>query len=157
MDVSELERLVALVQQANISELTLRQGGERITIRKAPPAAGASPGRALVSVRGESNGAALAIEAEAAYAENGSAAPAEEDAGRTVTVTAPLVGFFRHVKPVVGLGAHVREGQVIGAIAAVNLVIEVTSPANGVISDVLIEDGLPVEYGQTLFLIQPEE
>jgi biotin carboxyl carrier protein len=35
-------------------------------------------------------------------------------------------------------------------------VIEVNSPANGVISDVLIEDGLPVEYGQTLFLIQPD-
>jgi biotin carboxyl carrier protein len=55
----------------------------------------------------------------------------------------------------VGLGAKVKEGQKIGTIQAVKLQTDLTSPTDGIVVDVFIEDGHPVEYGHTLFTIRP--
>lgn len=142
MDVSELERLIALLRNASISELTLREGDARVTLRK----------KTAVSypemiVYGEPGGEYFA---EAELAEPTVPPPPED-----VVVTAPLVGVFRHLKPMIGLGAKVKEGQKIGTIQAVKLQTDLTSPIDGVILDVSIEDGQPVEYGHTLFSIRP--
>ena len=142
MDVSELERLIALMQNARISELTLREGDSRVTLRKKRAVAST----ALVAY-GE-YGDAYLTEVEVA---GPAATPPPED----ITVIAPLVGVFRHIKPMVGLGAKVKEGQKIGTIQAVKLLTDLTSPTDGVIVDVFIEDGHPVEYGHTLFTIRP--
>ncbi len=158
MDLSELERLVEIVKNANIRDLTLRQGDARITIRKAVSPEPSSPSTALVVRSGEfSERVYLQGEAEAAFAGDG-----VEDAWdtmeshRTLWVTAPLVGVFHPVKPMVGLGARVTAGQVIGVIEAMKIINEVTAPVAGVVIDVQAEDGLPVEYGHPLFEIQPE-
>jgi len=142
MDVSELERLIALMQNARISELTLREGDSRVTLRK---------NRAVAST------------ALVAYGDDGVeyftevdvSEPSAPEPPEDITVIAPLVGVFRHVKPMVGLGAKVKEGQKIGTIQAVKLLTDLTSPTDGVIVDVFIEDGHPVEYGHTLFTIRP--
>jgi biotin carboxyl carrier protein len=147
MKVEEIERLVGLVEHAHISELTLRQEGARLTIRKPVGVA-------------HTHGALVPYEEPHEFAEEEGyietpllAAPSEPIA----TVTAPLVGFFRHVKPMVGLGAQVKQGQIIGIIEAMKLVNEVKAPEAGVVTDVLVEDGLPVEYGQALFDIRIAE
>jgi len=142
MDVSELERLIALMQNARISELTLREGDSRVTLRKNRAVAST----ALVAY-GDYDGEYL-TEVEVSEPDT---PPLPED----ITVIAPLVGVFRHVKPMVGLGAKVKEGQKIGTIQAVKLLTDLTSPTDGVIVDVFIEDGHPVEYGHTLFTIRP--
>ena len=141
MDVSELERLIALMQNAKISELTLREGDSRVTLRKNRRAAST----ALIEYDG---GGEYLTEVDISEP---AAPPPPED----VTVTAPLVGVFRHIKPMVGLGAKVKEGQKIGAIQAVKLQTDLTSPTDGVVVDVFIEDGQPVEYGHMLFAIRP--
>ncbi len=142
MDVSELERLIALVQNAKISEVTLREGESRVTIRRTPPPAGGA-----MVVYQSADGDYLA-EFETPEPEP---VPPPQD----ITVIAPLVGVFRHIKPMVGLGAKVTEGQKIGTIQAVKLMTDLTSPTDGVVVDVFIEDGHPVEYGHTLFTIRP--
>ncbi len=142
MDVSELERLIALMQNARISELTLREGDSRVTLRKKR----AVSSTALVAYGG-SEGEYLT---EVEFAEPATPPPPED-----ITVIAPLVGVFRHIKPMVGQGAKVKEGQKIGTIQAVKLLTDLTSPTDGVIVDVFIEDGHPVEYGHTLFTIRP--
>jgi biotin carboxyl carrier protein len=144
MDVSELERLIALMQNASISELTLREGDARVTLRKRR----AVTSTALVAY-GETGGEYLT---ELELTEPTAPPPPPED----ITVIAPLVGVYRHIKPMVGLGARVKEGQKIGSIQAVKLVTDLTSPTDGVVVDVFIEDGHPVEYGHTLFTIRPE-
>ncbi len=48
-------------------------------------------------------------------------------------------------------------GQVVGTIDAVKLIHEITSEADGVVLDVLVEDGMAVEYGQPLFLVKAED
>jgi len=142
MDVSELERLIALMQNARISELTLREGDSRVTLRKRQTVEAS----ALVAY-GAPGGEYLT---EVDISEPPPPPPPED-----ITVIAPLVGVFRHIKPMVGLGARVKEGQKIGTIQAVKLLTDLTSPTDGVVVDVFIEDGHPVEYGHTLFTIRP--
>ena len=142
MDVSELERLIALMQNARISELTLREGDSRVTLRKKRTVETA----ALV-VYGTSEGEYLT---EVEVSDPPTSLPPED-----ITVIAPLVGVFRHIKPMVGLGAKVKEGQKIGTIQAVKLLTDLTSPTDGVVVDVFIEDGHAVEYGHNLFIIRP--
>lgn len=147
MDIAEFERLVEIVQESKIRELTLKQGSSRITIRKSSKP---MPGSALVPVEGN---LADSYEVETRYADEDGSEEAEPE---PVLVTAPLVGVFKHVKPVVGLGAHVKAGQTIGVIEAMKLINEVNAPSDGVVNDVAVEDSMPVEYGQTLFVLGPE-
>ena len=142
MEISELERLAALVRRHNISELTLRQGEARVTLR-----APALEAEAFGDEEPYDDGEAVTDERSDAAS---SAAPGQ------VTVTAPLVGVFHHIKPVVGLATRVTAGQVMGVIEAMRLVNEVTSPANGVVTDVVIEEGAAVEFGQPLFVVETE-
>jgi biotin carboxyl carrier protein len=148
MDLSELERLVQIVQSAEIREITIRQGDSRITVRKDlnPPATGT----ALVVQEDEWDSS------DSLVVENGGNGFVEGDApaaAGTTIVTAPSVGVFHHMKPHVGLAAMVREGQVIGQIEAIRLMNDVIAHASGQVVDVLVEDGMAVEYGQHLFAI----
>jgi acetyl-CoA carboxylase biotin carboxyl carrier protein len=76
-----------------------------------------------------------------------------------VEIGAPLVGVFRTSmtgeKPLVGPGDIVRKGQIIAAIEALNVLSEVEASAAGRIAEILAVDGQPVEYGQTLLVIEP--
>jgi len=153
MDFSELEQLIGMVKNSQVGELTLRQGEARLTLRKAPNPQGMSV--ALVPSYNSTHLELVGDEDEddgIVEAPNLKLVETEEE----IPITSPLVGIFHHVKPVVGLGAKVKAGQKIGLIEAMKLVNDVTAPADGTISDVLIEDGLPVEYGQTLFVLSSE-
>jgi acetyl-CoA carboxylase biotin carboxyl carrier protein len=144
MNVDDIERLLGLLERANIRELTLRENGARITIRKTPEEVAHSS--ALVPV---------SYETYELHEEEGRDHVHPIEPSRCM-VTAPLVGFFHHIKPMVGLGAQVKQGQVIGIIEAMKLINDVKAPVGGTVTDVLVEDGLPVEYGQLLFEINPE-
>jgi biotin carboxyl carrier protein len=157
-DQTELERLAELVRNANISELTLKlEGRGRITIRKGASTAYSPSMGALVPIPDGSlepvyngNGASQAEEVTF----EGELPVEEAESEETVWITAPLVGRFHRVKPLIGLGARVTRGQIVGTIDAVGIVHEVLADVEGVIIDVLIEDETPVEYGQPLFLIK---
>ena len=136
------------MRHSNAGELTIRQDGERVTIRKS-----SSADRTSISVEQED---------EYSYHTEYSDVLDEEpdidtaDAMRSVMITAPLVGVFGHVKPLVGLNARVSEGQIVGVIEAMNLTTEISAPATGTIVDIFIEASHPVEYGQALFEIRPD-
>ncbi|MCS6776042.1 MAG: biotin/lipoyl-containing protein [Chloroherpetonaceae bacterium] len=145
MDLEELERLAAMVQKANIRELTLRQGDARITLRKS-----VSAGEPSILLASEDPDAEAIEDLQETLLEDTEDAREEQ----IFFVTAPLVGVFRHVNPVVGLGATVKAGQVVGVIESMNLAHEVQASEGGVVTDVMIEDGVAVEYGQRLFALQ---
>ena len=145
MQVEEIEQLVLLVRDSKIRELTLREGSSRITIRQ--------PNITLVP---HYEGDPLQ---EAETAEQGTALTAyEESAERelddTVFITSPCVGFFHHGKKPIGVGSSVSDGQVVGVIEAMKILNEVRAPQSGIVREVLIEEGLPAEYGQPLFIIE---
>ena len=77
-----------------------------------------------------------------------------------VAIKSPMVGtFYRSPSPdvdaFVKVGDHVKKGDTLCIIEAMKIMNEVEAEISGVILDVQIENAQPVEYGQTLFLIEP--
>jgi acetyl-CoA carboxylase biotin carboxyl carrier protein len=75
------------------------------------------------------------------------------------TITATLVGVFhswsgtKEKKPLIKIGDHIKKGQHIGIIQALNIANEVESPVAGQVIEILVEDGQGVEYGQPLIIV----
>lgn len=156
IDLNELDRLAELVESSNISELTLREGKARITIRRRDRTAPASAG--MLVPYGYPAGADVETESpddDDLYIDAGDFED-EEEASSTSWIAAPLVGIFHHIKPMTGIGAKIRPGQVVGEIAAMKIVSEIRAESEGRITDVLAEDGMAVEYGQALFEVERE-
>lgn len=89
------------------------------------------------------------------------AAAAPVAAGRNPanTVNAPMVGTA-YMAPAPGarafieLGATVKEGQTLLIIEAMKTMNQIPSPKSGKVTEILVEDGSPVEYGQPLVVIE---
>lgn len=87
------------------------------------------------------------------------AAPAPAAPVSVETIDAPLVGtFYRAASPeaqaFVKVGDHIAPDTVIGIIEAMKVMNEIKAEKSGVIKEVLVENGQPVEYGQPLFVIE---
>ena len=145
MEISEIERLVDLVKDSKITELTLIQGTDRITLKQSHETT--SPSQEL------------AVAEAAGFDDTIDSQFADEQSEPTTSnelIIAPLVGIFANVKPVTSLGAKVKKGQTICVIEAMNIFSDVKAPVSGIVSEVFIEAGHPVEYGQVLYEIRPE-
>ena len=86
---------------------------------------------------------------------------ADATASNLVTIEAPMVGTFYRASsptadPYVGEGDVVKEGQILCIIEAMKLMNEIESRVAGRVARILVENGQPVEYGQALFLIEPQ-
>jgi len=87
-------------------------------------------------------------------------APALEDDPNLIKVTSPMVGTFYRApapdaKPYVDRGSRVEENTVLCIVEAMKLMNEIKAETRGTVRAILVENGQPVEYGQTLFLIDP--
>src|SRR5690606_30015182 len=86
------------------------------------------------------------------------AAPAAPAAPQGHVVKAPMVGTFYRApnpgaSPFVEVGQSVKEGEPLCIIEAMKLLNEIEADKAGVIKEILVENGEPVEYGQPLFVI----
>jgi acetyl-CoA carboxylase biotin carboxyl carrier protein len=172
MELRDVKRLIEAVDASGLSELELEQRGDdggslfRLVLRRSmAPAAAPAPAPALApaaeSVPTLAPALAAAPSAAAVPAPNpsaSSAAPATKD--RHVDVTAPIVGTFYHspapdAAPYVKVGDRVQVGTVLCIIEAMKLMNEIEAEVAGVIAEVLVSNEDPVEYGQTLFRIDP--
>lgn len=157
MDLRKLKTLIDLVSESNISELevTEAEGKVRIVKSEATPNAMVPMTVAQVPVAtpvamvpAQANAASVAAAAEAA-----APAPAE---GKLIK--SPMVGtFYRSSSPggapFVELGAVVKAGDTVCIIEAMKILNEIESDQAGTITQILVENGQPVEYGQPLFVM----
>jgi len=154
MDLRKLKTLIDLVSESEISELEITEGDDKVKIVKASPAAQtvayiADP--AAVAAQA----AAPAAAAPAAPAAAPATAPAEPSGH---VIKAPMVGTFYRApnpgaSPFVEVGQSVKEGDPLCIIEAMKLLNEIEADKSGVIREILVENGEPVEYGQPLFVI----
>ena len=84
---------------------------------------------------------------------------AEDSEQRLITITSPIVGtFYRAPSPdapsFIEIGQRVKKGQALCIIEAMKLMNEIESEADGIVVKALVENGQPVEYNQTLFLLE---
>jgi acetyl-CoA carboxylase biotin carboxyl carrier protein len=150
MDLRKLKTLIELVESSGIAELEIEEGEERVRITRS---VAASPAPTVVVPAVLTNGGAASAAQPGASA--APPAPAEIEGHQ---VKSPMVGtFYRSAspgaKPFVEVGDSVQVGDTLCIIEAMKLMNEIESDKTGIVKQVLIENGQPVEFGQPLVVI----
>ncbi len=154
LDIEALRQIIELLENSDVTQLTLRRGEERLTIRRGQGAA--TVVQAVPAVAAALRGDIPSAERAARPAH--APAPAAEKPGQLVT--SPFVGTFYRTPgpdqpPFVELGASVRKGQVLCIVEAMKLMNEIEAETSGTIAEIFVENGDPVDFGQSLFRIEP--
>ncbi|WP_332852964.1 acetyl-CoA carboxylase biotin carboxyl carrier protein [Duganella sp. S19_KUP01_CR8] len=153
MDLRKLKTLIDLVAESDIAELEVTEGESKVRIVKSS----ALPQNQMVMMQPQGMPQYHAAPAQAAAP---AAAPvtavAAEPTGHVVK--SPMVGtFYRSSAPgspaFVEVGAVVKEGDTLCIIEAMKLLNEIDADKSGTITQILVENGQPVEFGQPLFVI----
>ena len=147
MDLRKLKTLIDLVADSGIAELEVTEGEDRVRIAK-------------FSLAPISATTTVSVPAASAIAANGTTAVAAavlEPEGHVVK--SPMVGtFYRSPSPgaasFIELGQTVKPGDTLCIIEAMKLLNEVEAEVGGIVKQILVENGQPVEYGQPLFIIE---
>lgn len=160
MTNEEIKELLRIFNESGVGELEVQRGRDRLRVRKASEApssggfsAAASPVVHEAAPAGPAGGAASAP---------GSAAPPakpEADAGHFFQKS-PIVGTFYDAPspgapPFVKVGDKVEAGQILCIIESMKLMNEIEAEIGGTVVAKLVENGHPVEYGESLIAIQP--
>jgi acetyl-CoA carboxylase biotin carboxyl carrier protein len=155
MDIRKVKKLIELLEESGISEIEISEGEESVRISRYP-----KPGAIAVAPAVQPAPVVGAPSATAAAAP-GSVPPAAPAASpvRGQQVTAPMVGTFYSgpapgAKPFVEIGTEVKPGDTLCVIEAMKMMNQIESEFTGRIVSILVENGSPVEFGQTLFVIE---
>jgi acetyl-CoA carboxylase biotin carboxyl carrier protein len=155
MDLRKLKTLIDLVQQSGIAELEITEGEEKVRISRGAPTAPAQLAAPTIYVPAQA--ALVGTEPPPAAVAPGeqAAAPAEPEGH---TIKSPMVGtFYRSsapgAKPFVDVGQAVKAGETVCIIEAMKLLNEIEADQDGIVKEILVENGEPVEYGQPLVVL----
>lgn len=155
MDLRKLKTLIDLVSESNVSELEITEAEGKVRIVKSAPAAMAAPVTYTMAPA-----AAPAPVVEVAPAAAAPVAPAAAPAEPTGhVVKSPMVGtFYRASSPgakaFVEVGSVVKEGETICIVEAMKILNEIEVDKSGTVTQILVQNGQAVEYGQPLFVIE---
>jgi acetyl-CoA carboxylase biotin carboxyl carrier protein len=155
MDLRKLKTLIDLVAESDIAELEVTEGESKVRIVKSS----AMPQNQVVMMPPQ-GAPAQYVPSPAAAAPAPAAAPAVTAAAEPTghVVKSPMVGTFYRSSapgnpPFIEVGQSVKEGDTLCIIEAMKLLNEIDADKAGTITQVLVENGQPVEFGQPLFVI----
>ena len=152
MDLRKLKKLIDLVEESGIAEIEVTEGEEKVRITRTT--ATAAP---IYAAPAPAAAAPVASPAAAPTAAAPAAAPAARDLSNAQK--SPMVGtFYRAPGPnaaaFVEVGQQVKAGDTLCIIEAMKLMNEIEAEKSGVVKEILVENGTPVEYGEPLFIIE---
>jgi acetyl-CoA carboxylase biotin carboxyl carrier protein len=141
-DEETIRGLAKLLDETGLTEIEIERGGERIKIGRAARA---------VSV------AAPALPASAAVA--ATPAAAADPAKHPGAIPSPMVGTAYlapspGARPFVDVGQAVKAGDTVLIIEAMKTMNQIPAPRGGTVTQILVEDGQPVEFGEPLMIIE---
>lgn len=145
VDADLVRKLADLLAESDLSEIEYAVGEERIRVSRNRVEAVAAP---TVAVQADPGGAA---------ATKPSSAPS--DAPHPGAITAPMVGTA-YLSPdpeaaaFVKVGDRVTEGQTLLIIEAMKVMNQIRAPRGGTVTQILVENGHPVEYGEPLMVVE---
>ncbi|MBW2465425.1 MAG: acetyl-CoA carboxylase biotin carboxyl carrier protein [Deltaproteobacteria bacterium] len=153
IDIDQLRELMRSLAEFDVNELEIENGDERISLRRGP----AAP-EGMVAIAGGPH-AALSHSPPGAAGLAADTEAAEED-DDSLWVTSPFVGTFYRAAgpdsdPFVAVGSKIEVGTVLCIVEAMKLMNEIEAEVRGTITEILIENGKPVEYGDRLFKVTP--
>ena len=159
MDIRKIKKLIEMLEESQLSEIEITEGEESIRLSRGAASAGApllSQPLAPVS---------MPVEAAPVQApQPATPAPAPEvtqTLDTAGTVNSPMVGTFYaspnpDSKPYVEIGSRVSAGDTLCMIEAMKIFNQVDAEVSGVVKKILKSSGDPVEYGETLFVIEED-
>ena len=148
-DTDYIEKLAKIIADNSLTEISLEDGEQAITIRKDLPevvqAVAAAPQVVQSAAPTVSTPPAVATETSAPK--------------KGTPITSPMVGtFYKAPSPdapaFVEVGKTIKQGDVVCIVEAMKLMNEIESEVSGKIVEICVEDGQPVEFGQVLMYVE---
>lgn len=154
MDIKKISELIELVNDTNIAEIEIKEGETSVRISKQNP-------NTATSIVMQAPQALQPMPIAASVPHLSTVAPATETAALPSghLVRSPMVGtvYFAPnpgAKPFIEIGQSVKSGDVLCIVEAMKMMNQIEADKDGVIKARLVENGLPVEFDQPLFVIE---
>jgi acetyl-CoA carboxylase biotin carboxyl carrier protein len=149
MDIRKVKKLIELLEESGIAELEIREGEESVRISRYPQGGGQIPQSSSPIHQSMPTPAASTPIPE----------PVVEPVQRGQILRSPMVGTFYPSaapgsKPFVQVGQTVNVGDTVCIIEAMKMFNQIEADHAGVVLEVLVENGQPVEYDQPLMIIE---
>jgi len=146
MDIRKIKKLIEMLQESDLNEIEVTQGDESVKI---------SRGSSFAKVDSIVSQAPISTPQISVQNEE----IVEEKKIEGNVVTSPIVGtFYRKPAPdkdpFIKVGDSVEAGDVLCIIEAMKMMNEIKSDYSGVIQSIEVEDGQPVEFGQSIIIIK---
>ena len=156
MNIKDIKAIVDLMKKNAVSEFEMEEGDLKIKLKRAP----GKLHKGEVGVAQEGPAIVTAPVVAPAVPAPAPPTPAPEPVAEGLELKSPMIGtFYRKPSPdsdpFVEEGTAVKPDTVVCIIEAMKVMNEIKAEVKGVIAEVLVEDGKPVEYGQALFRIEP--
>ncbi|RKZ35500.1 MAG: acetyl-CoA carboxylase biotin carboxyl carrier protein [Gammaproteobacteria bacterium] len=150
MDIRKVKKLIELLEESGIAELEIREGDDAVRISRYGPVAPVIA-REAASVAGAPAAAQTELPAV-----NPSSAVDEMDG---LVMTSPMVGtFYRSpspgAPPFVETGHRVGVGDTLCIIEAMKILNQIEAERAGIVEEIMVENGQPVEFGEPIFVIR---
>lgn len=167
MDLNYLKKLLKIVDESGVDEVEIEEEGSKIRIKKTPTIKENSQNVFPLTFPQNFQ---IPVQAPVTQPTIPSTTPQVTEEKKVIEekkvekkyheIKSPIVGTFYRApspdaEPYVKVGDIVQVGQVLCIVEAMKLMNEIESDVNGKIVQILVENAQPVEYGQTLFLIEP--
>jgi acetyl-CoA carboxylase biotin carboxyl carrier protein len=160
MDIRKVKKLIELLDETGVAEIEIKEGEESVRISRhshygqqyiqAPQVQLQPPPQAVQPV---------AAQPSTSQPVAGTPPTASQEDKKNQAITSPMVGtFYRSATPeakaFVEIGSQVNIGDTLCIIEAMKMFNQIESDKTGTIKRILIENGEPVEFGQSLFVIE---
>lgn len=143
-DIEYVEKLAKVLAENSLTEISLEDGEQAITLRKE-----------VIGVAAPQVAVAPAVTPQVAP----TAAEPVKEVKKGKPLTSPMVGTFYKApspdaKPFVEVGQTIKEGDVVCIVEAMKLMNEIEAECSGKIVEICVQDGQPVEFGQVLMYVE---
>ncbi len=153
MDIRKVKKLIELLEESGVSEIEIKEGEEAVRISRASTGTYVSPQYVAAPPP-----AAAAPTGPAPAAADAPAREGEGPAYKGDPVKSPMVGTFYRApspnsSPFIEVGKQVKATDIICIIEAMKMMNQIEAGKAGTIEAILVEDGEPVEFDQSLVII----
>jgi len=154
MDLKLVKKIIDLIAASDVNEVAIEEGDFKIKVKKLSETSQVSYTQPMIAQSPQPSAQAVTHKTESSNTADLTTAAAN-------TIEAPIVGTFYQAPspdsdPFVKVGDKVQSGQTLCIIEAMKIMNEIESDCSGTITEILVSDGTPVEFGQPLFSISKD-
>jgi acetyl-CoA carboxylase biotin carboxyl carrier protein len=153
VDLKDIKAIIDLMRKNSVTEFELEKDDFKIRLKRGPNGSGAA-------VASDDPPVPYAPATAAPGPAPAAAPPPPVPASNELEIKSPMIGTFYRAPspesaPYVEVGVEVNPDTVVCIIEAMKVMNEIKAEAKGVVTQVMVENTKPVEFGQTLFKIRP--